>query len=110
MIDWTRVKDLRSEIGEDDFLEVVAMFLEEADEVVGHLDGTQDFATMESRLHFLKGSALNLGLSDLAALCQSGEKSAALGDAASVDLGKVTASYRASKSQLLASLDQSEAA
>jgi histidine phosphotransfer protein HptB len=110
MIDWTRVKDLRSEIGEEDFLEVLEMFLEETDEVVAHLDGPADLATVESRLHFLKGSALNLGLTDLAALCQNGEKSAALGNAALVDLHEVTKSYQASKIQLLESLGRSEAA
>lgn len=110
MIDWARVKDLREEIGDDDFLEVVALFLEETDEVAAQLEGPPDLETVESRLHFLKGSALNLGLSGLASLCQTGEKSAAMGNAAKVDLSAVTASYKASKAQLLASLDKSEAA
>jgi histidine phosphotransfer protein HptB len=110
MIDWARVDDLRSEIGEDDFLEVVAMFLEETDDVVCCLAGPPDLATVESRLHFLKGSALNLGLSDLATLCQNGETSAASGDAGLVDLGQVIASYTNSKVQLLARLGQSAAA
>ena len=109
MIDWTRIKDLRSEIGEDDFLEVVAMFLEETDEVVGQLDGAPDLPAVESRLHFLKGSALNLGLTDLAALCQTGERSAACGNAASVDLRAVTACFQTAKMLLLASLDQPKA-
>lgn len=108
MIDWTRVEDLKSEIGEDDFLEVVEMFLEEADEVVTHLEGPPDLGAVESRLHFLKGSALNLGLSDLAALCQAGEKRAAAGAASEVALHLVTASYKASKVLLLASLEQPE--
>ena len=34
MIDWERVRELRSEIGADDFAEVVEMFLSEADEAV----------------------------------------------------------------------------
>lgn len=110
MIDWTRVNDLRSEIGEDDFLEVVEMFLEETDEVIAYLNGPSDLATVESRLHFLKGSALNLGLNELATLCQAGEKSAAMGDAASVNLQDVVASYNASKARLLVSLGRSEAA
>ena len=110
MIDWARVNDLRSEIGDDDFLEVVAMFLEETDEVVANLDGSPDIDQIESRLHFLKGSALNLGLCDLAALCQNGEKSSAMGNGLSVDLREVTASYRAAKSLLLASFGGSKAA
>lgn len=110
MIDWARVENLRSEIGEDDFLEVVDMFLEETDDVVGALEGPPDLATVESRLHFLKGSALNLGLADLAALCQAGEKSAASGKAASVDLHQIVTSYAASKTSFLARLGQSAAA
>lgn len=110
MIDWARVNDLRSEIGEADFLEVVAMFLEETDDVVAQLAGPPNLNTVEDRLHFLKGSALNLGLTDLARLCQAGEKSAASGDVASVDLRTVTDSYRAAKTKLLASLGLSAVA
>ncbi len=110
MIDWVRVADLKAEIGEDDFLEVVAMFLEETDEVVAGFNGPPDVAGVEGRLHFLKGSALNLGLSELAALCQSGEKRASAGAAADVDLSLVAASYRAAKAEFLASLGRSETA
>lgn len=104
MINWARIADLRSEIGEDDFLEVVALFFEEADEVAALLLGPPDLSAVESRLHFLKGSALNLGLTDLATLCQNGEKSAASGGAATVALQDVAAIYAASKSALLGSL------
>ena len=34
MIAWDRLNELRAEIGDDDLADVVAMFLEEADEVV----------------------------------------------------------------------------
>lgn len=110
MIDWTRVKDLRSEIGENDFFEVVEMFFDETDEVVANLERTVDLATVESLLHFLKGSALNLGFIDLATLCQNGEKSAAQGRAEQVNLRDVTASYHLSKSELLTALGRSKAA
>jgi histidine phosphotransfer protein HptB len=110
MIDWKRVQDLRDEIGEDDFLEVVAMFLEETDEVVACLVAAPSPESIEGRLHFLKGSALNLGLAELAALCQIGEKTAALGNAALVDLDTVIASYTSSRAQFLESLGQSKAA
>ncbi len=110
MIDWKRVKDLRDEIGEDDFLEVVAMFLEETDEVVAQLETAPQVASIEGRLHFLKGSALNIGLAELADLCQIGEKTAAMGDAVSVDIDPIIASYKLSKDVLLRSLGQSKAA
>lgn len=110
MIDWARIEDLRSEIGGEDFLEVVDMFLDEADEVVGRLGGPPMPDQVESQLHFLKGAALNLGLSDLAAHCQDGERRAANGDAATVDLAKVIAVYNASRHLLSESLGRTKVA
>ncbi|MGL5009742.1 MAG: Hpt domain-containing protein, partial [Paracoccaceae bacterium] len=63
LTDWQRVDDLAAEIGADAVVEVVVMFLEETDEVVARLAAAPP--TMED-YHFLKGSALNLGLTDLA--------------------------------------------
>jgi histidine phosphotransfer protein HptB len=74
-VDWQRVDDLATEIGADAMVEVVGMFLEETDAVIATFatgqPSTEDY-------HFLKGSALNLGLADLAALCQRGEAGGAL--------------------------------
>lgn len=106
MIDWARIKDLRSEIGSIDFLEVVEMFLDEADEVVSRLGGLPALDQVEGQLHFLKGAALNLGLTDLAARCQDGERRAANGDARSVDLAEVVLIYNASRQLLSDSLDR----
>lgn len=96
MIDWARVRDLRDEIGDDSFDEVAELFLEEADEVVAKLDGTLSAGALEGALHFLKGSALNLGFTTLAALCQSGEKRAA-GGATDIDTAEILATYHQSK-------------
>jgi hypothetical protein len=71
MIDWERVSALRAEIGEPDFTEVVDLFLAEAEEVVERLRRGRPDPTLEAELHFLKGSALNLGLRDLADLCSA---------------------------------------
>jgi HPt (histidine-containing phosphotransfer) domain-containing protein len=79
MIDWDRVASLRGEIGAADFTEVVEMFLAESDAVVARLLAGKPDPTLESDLHFLKGSALNLGFRHLAALCSAGEKRAAVG-------------------------------
>ena len=103
MIDWGRVSDLRSEIGPDDFDEVVALFLEEADEVIAQLADNPAPSALQDRLHFLKGSALNLGFQDLAQLCQVGERRAAVGDA--VDLRAVIAVYAASLAEFTALRD-----
>jgi histidine phosphotransfer protein HptB len=101
MIDWKRVAELQTEIGTDGFAEVAEMFLEEADETVLTLTSGPAPDEVEGLLHFLKGSALNLGLSDLAALCQEGERKAAAGQGAAVDTAAVAALYRASRQALL---------
>jgi HPt (histidine-containing phosphotransfer) domain-containing protein len=101
MIDWARIFDLRDEIGDDGFDEVVELFLEEADEVILQLGPAMAAKPLEAGLHFLKGAALNLGFSALAQMCQDGEKRAAGG---STDLGltDIKAMYQASKSAFLA--------
>ncbi len=110
MIDWKRVADLRDEIGADGFAEVADMFLEEADQAVRGLAQGLPADAVEGQLHFLKGSALNLGLSDLAAICQDGERRAAAGQAAEVDLDRVATVYHQSRSALMDGLARDNAA
>lgn len=100
MIDWERIRDLRSEIGAEDFMEVAAMFLDEADEAVARLVIPRGGKALEDDLHFLKGAALNLGFSRLSTLCQDGERRAAAGDT-SVDGDAVRDAYLVSKQQFL---------
>ena len=101
VIAWDRVNELRSEIGDDDFAEVVAMFLDEADEVIARIANTIGAPALEADLHFLKGAALNLGFAQFAVFCQEGERRAAGGDAG-VDLARVCSCYQASKLALAA--------
>lgn len=109
MIDWERVKELHGEIGDDDFAEVVAMFLEEADEVVARLSPNLTAKAIEADLHFLKGAALNLGFVVLSALCQDGERRAAAGST-EVDLKTVEQTYLESKTAFQNGLEQTLAA
>jgi HPt (histidine-containing phosphotransfer) domain-containing protein len=101
MIDWKRVEELRTEIGIDGFAEVAEMFLEEAEATVQTLVSGPAPEEVEGQLHFLKGSALNLGLCELAAICQSGERKAASGQASEVDTAAVATVYRVSREALL---------
>lgn len=110
MIDWKRVEELRAEIGADGFAEVADMFLEEAEQAVQALVAGLPADEVEGQLHFLKGSALNLGLTDLAAICQDGERKAAAGQAAVVDIGRVVLTYRRSRAQLMGGLTSGNAA
>ena len=109
MIDWKRVDELRDEIGVDGFAEVTDMFLEEAEGAVRALLRGLTADEVEGQLHFLKGSALNLGLSELAAICQDGERLAAVGEGALVDVRLVASVYRASRAALLGGLSVGEA-
>ncbi|MFT6676639.1 MAG: HPt (histidine-containing phosphotransfer) domain-containing protein [Sulfitobacter sp.] len=104
MIDWTRIKTLREEVGADSFDEVVTLFLEEAETVINHLASSPDPTTLEEELHFLKGSALTLGFHELSDLCQIGETLAANGQADQIRLDPILAIYQASKIRFLADL------
>ncbi len=110
MIDWDRVATLREEVGVDCFDEVVALFLEEVDEVVDRLHTAPDLGRLESDLHFLKGGALNLGFHDLGLVCQTGERLASSGEAAQVDTGAVVTLYAESRRLFLEQLGRAAAA
>jgi HPt (histidine-containing phosphotransfer) domain-containing protein len=97
MIDWDRVDELREEIGAEDFDEVVDLFLDEVEEVIGRLQNGPDMANLEADLHFLKGGALNLGFRMFSQLCQAGEAAAAAGRGDTVDLGAILSAFEESK-------------
>ncbi|MHA6347320.1 Hpt domain-containing protein [Roseivivax sp. CAU 1761] len=84
MIDWQQIESLRGEIGAEDFGEVVPLFLDEIAERLASLDDLDGPAARRAALHDMKGCALNLGLSDFAALCAGGEKAGG-GDVAGLD-------------------------
>ncbi len=110
MIDWARVSELRDEIGAEDFGEIVEIFLEEVEEEIGALrDGITNDA-FEAKLHFLKGSALNLGFADFAVICQTGERAAATGAYDDIDLAAIIGCYERSKTAFLGALDSQFAA
>jgi HPt (histidine-containing phosphotransfer) domain-containing protein len=102
MIDWHRVRELKDEIGEDDFAEVAELFVAEVEDVIDRLRVHAEPAQLEADLHFLKSSALNLGFSRLAELCQAGERQAASGEAGSIALAPIFDCYEASKAAFAA--------
>lgn len=105
MIDWVRLEELREEVGADDFCDVVEIFLEEVDAVVErlHPDAVE---SLEDDLHFLKGSALNLGFDAFAGLCQAGETAARNGQGATVDVEAVKDCYQTSRAIFLRGVDK----
>lgn len=104
MIDWKRVNELRDEIGVEDFAEVVDLFLEEVEQITEKLRKAPDFDTLGEDLHFLKGSALNLGFRNFSILCQAGETASGEGAAKTVDVGEILTSYDLSKIEFQAKL------
>jgi HPt (histidine-containing phosphotransfer) domain-containing protein len=103
MIDWARVQALRAEIGAEGFDEVVALFLDEADEAVARL-AEAPLSALEAELHCLRGSALNLGLEALAQLCDLGERAAAAGMTQPVDRAAIARTYAESRAAFLAGI------
>lgn len=73
MIDRSRIEELRSDIGEDDFAEVLDIFLNEIGEALQTLDPAGPPDRLASDLHSLKGSAQNIGFAEFARLCREAE-------------------------------------
>lgn len=102
LIDWNKVNELRNEVGAEDFDEVVELFLEEVEQVISQLGN--EGRSPEHDLHFLKGSALNLGFAHFSNLCSAGETAANQGHLEGLDFGEITMSYEQSKSGFLEGL------
>ena len=99
MINQTRLNELKEEVGEDDFAEVFEIFREEVEEVLDTLQATPP-SQLADRLHFLKGSALNIGFDELGTLCQIEEMRLKNDPASSIDIPRIRARYQASKAAL----------
>lgn len=99
MIDWDQVRQLEEDIGAEDFGEVVELFIAEVDEAIEALPNVPvgNGAELAPALHFLKGSAYNLGFKSFGDLCSEGEKNASNGNASEVDVAAVIDLYAASK-------------
>jgi HPt (histidine-containing phosphotransfer) domain-containing protein len=110
MIDWDRVRELREEIGADAFEEVLDLFLEEVETALALLRTATAEDDLEAQLHFLKGSALNLGFAALADLCSQGEALSRAGAREEVDIAEIIASFDASRDTFLARIAEGLAA
>ncbi|GLQ28293.1 Hpt domain-containing protein [Sulfitobacter pacificus] len=102
MIDWSHVQQLCLEVGAEDFDEVVELFFEEVEDTLSRLEERNDTASLAADMHFLKGSALSLGFSEMSQLCHAAEKSAENGASDGVNIGAILQVYSASKQEFLA--------
>jgi histidine phosphotransfer protein HptB len=101
MIDWARIKQLEHDFGVECFGEIVDVFLDEVDEVLAPLRQGYDGSRLEKDMHFLKGSALNLGFRQFGQLCADNEGLAAEGRGDEVSIPEILAAYDSSKAEFL---------
>lgn len=101
MIDWSRVRELREEVGEEDFAEVVDLFMEEVEGVIGGLRHIRQEEAMLQALHFLKGSALSLGFAGFCDRCTAEEHRCAAHGLDNSALEVLIDSYTASRTVFL---------
>ena len=100
MINAARITELKDEVGEDDLFEVIELFCDEVEEVLESLD-TAKSAELPALLHFLKGSALNIGLEAVSSKCLAEEVRLKADPDASPDIDAIRETYAASKAALL---------
>jgi len=101
MINWARAHELEEDFGKEGLGEVVDLFLSEVEEALGRLAATQDAATLEDNLHFLKGSALNLGFDAVGALCVAREDAVSAAAGGAFVVGPLKEMYQASRAEFL---------
>lgn len=99
LINAARIRELIDDFGAEDFADVVEVFLEEVDQVIDRLSGG-DRSQLAADMHFLKGSALNLGLDPFADLCARLEE--AEGSVEQADLVELLGLYRRSRAEFTA--------
>jgi HPt (histidine-containing phosphotransfer) domain-containing protein len=99
MVSWDRITELRDEVGDDDLAEVIALFCEEVEEVLEKLEGASS-EDLPAHLHFLKGSAANIGFHNLSARCHDEEIKLRQDPSAKADVVGIRDDYANSKAEL----------
>ena len=103
MIDEQRFESLKAEIGLDGMSLLAGVFLDEADQIMDQLISHE--TDLASGLHALHGSALNLGLKQLAQLCSKAEKAAQDKGGQFIDMLEISTSYHQSRAAFMAALN-----
>ncbi len=100
MINTARIQELKDEVGEDDLFEVIELFCEEVEEVLDILDASSQNEFL-AQLHFLKGSALNIGLDAVSELCKTEEVRLKSDPSAPPNIGAIRSAFSDAKKALL---------
>lgn len=100
MIDWSRVNELKEDFGEEGFAELLPVFVAEIEEALSQLSEANSAEEVASTCHFIKGSAANLGLQQLAELCATAETDAKSGQVAGNLAAQLSEAFQASQTAL----------
>ncbi|NND42719.1 MAG: Hpt domain-containing protein [Silicimonas sp.] len=103
MIDLARLGELREEVGSDDLVEVVELFCNEVEETLARIRSEDAGVTIDD-FHFLKGSALNIGLSDVGRLCQEAEHEVRDGSLSGLAIQEIEKAFSDSRMALVTEL------
>lgn len=106
MIDWGRVREMRKEVGEEEFRTILELFLDEIEIIAFRLSGNSA-ERMETDFHFLKGCARNLGFRALASVCDEFEQKVISGRMTEIRLERVLDIYAHTKQIFMRDLAQS---
>jgi HPt (histidine-containing phosphotransfer) domain-containing protein len=93
MIDWDRLHNLRTDIGEDDFCDVACVFVAEIRETLDRLIAGPGCA-LATDFHFLRGSAANMGFAAMVDACLTAEAACHAGK--TPDIGAIAGCFGAS--------------
>ena len=102
MINWDRISELQDEVGEDGIAEVIEIFVEEMEEGLASLASSSNPTEIADKLHFLKGSAQNIGLEEMSRLCAAGEHALRIDAAHQPDVDAIRTSLQHAQSELKA--------
>lgn len=72
LIDWDLLLALKADIGEEDFADVITLFVAEMGEKLAQLQNAPGLSSADD-FHFLKGSASNLGFFAMSLACDAAE-------------------------------------
>jgi len=97
-MNWTRLAQLRAEVGDEALSEVLGLFLAETDAVAERLRSAGASDGLSDDVHFMKGAALNVGFDEVAAQCDHAEAAA---EAGPVDPEPILHTYRAARDMLV---------
>jgi HPt (histidine-containing phosphotransfer) domain-containing protein len=105
MLNLKQLKDLKSDVGDEGFADLIKLFIEETDDAILRMTNGGPSKDPAADFHFLKGAARNLGLDAFSAICHQAEMSAAQGLPLAISPEGLDAAWQDSRARLLHYLD-----